>query len=223
MGAGAKKNDYFRDAGAALASFMVKSLEETPAPPAEVGTRCAELVARVLAGDTDAFRPLVEAFEPAVFGLCRKLASGDGAEAEDLAQETMVQAYRYLPTLKNPERFAPWLYQIARSLWRSRARCRQSERRVLQEWAETLRWRSAAGGDSGAVDDGGSGRLAPMLAELPADQRELLSMRYFEGLSYEAIAARLGWSFSRVDHSIRKARAHLARRLDVRRRRERAL
>ena len=65
--------------------------------------------------------------------------------------------------------------------------------------------------------------LAAALAELPAAEREVLHLRYFEGLSYDEIAERLTITFPRVDHLIRKARARLARRMEVRRQRVRSL
>jgi RNA polymerase sigma-70 factor (ECF subfamily) len=162
----------------------------------------------------------VEAFEMAVFGLCRRLLGGSESEAEDLCQETFVQAFRYLPTLEDRTRFGPWLYQIARSLCRSHRRRRALERRVLAAEAVSLRWRE---GSSRAGQAGDADQAAEALAELPAPEREALELRYFEGLSYGEIAARTGLSFSRVDHLIRKARARLRRRFKVREERARTL
>ena len=85
------------------------------------------------------------------------------------------------------------------------------------ERAEALRreapWRSDAQAEVHLVDSA--------LDELPAAERRVLKLCYFEGYSYEEIAAELETSFSRVDHLIRKARARLARRIEVRRDRAR--
>ena len=172
-----------------------------------------DAVARVLAGDAGAFRDLVELYEPSVHGLCRKLLGGDSAEAEDLTQETFFRAYRYLPRLEDPERFGPWLYQIARSLCRDRRRRAQVERRALAERADELRRRAGE-----VLDDGACGEVGKALSDLPHEENEALTLRYFEGLSYDEIAGRLGLTFSQVDHLIRKARTRLERRLRVRKR-----
>jgi RNA polymerase sigma-70 factor (ECF subfamily) len=170
-------------------------------------------VKRTLAGCREAYRWLVEAYEPAVFGLCRRLLGGDRSEAEDLSQETFLRAYRYLPALADPQRFGPWLYRIARSLCRDRRRRAEAERRAVGERAELARReererrRSPGGGDD---------QVASLLAELPADERRVLHLRYFDGLPYEEIVKEMDLSFSKVDHLIRKARARLARRLAVR-------
>jgi RNA polymerase sigma-70 factor (ECF subfamily) len=180
-----------------------------PFPP----ERDADAVARVLGGDAEAFRVLVEAYEPAVLGLSRRLVLGNEADAEDITQETFMRAYRYLPRLEDRARFAPWLYQIARSLARERRRHQDVERRALAERAERLRRSELLRRDEPAESP-----MGKALEDLPADEREALSLRYFEGLSYEEVSKRLGMSFSRVDHLIRKARARLARRLHARER-----
>ena len=172
--------------------------------------RDADAVARVLAGEAQAFRLLVEAYEPAVFGLCRRLC-GNTADAEDVTQETFLRAYRYLARLEDRARFAPWLYQIARSLARERRRRQDVERRALAERAERLRQ-----GIRDRDDEPVGPALGKALEDLPGEEREALVLRYFDGLSYEDISKRLRLSFSKVDHLIRKARARLARRLHAR-------
>ena len=104
--------------------------------PGELTETSAETIATVLGGDREAFRKLVATHEPAVFGLCRKLFRGDENQAEDLTQETFVRAYCCLHRLNDRERFGPWLYQIARSLFRDRCRRQDAERRALRVWAE---------------------------------------------------------------------------------------
>ncbi|HLU47543.1 MAG TPA: sigma-70 region 4 domain-containing protein, partial [Planctomycetota bacterium] len=61
--------------------------------------------------------------------------------------------------------------------------------------------------------------VASALAGMPPEERRALELKYFEGLSYQEIARRLGLSFSKVDHLIRQARARLSHRMSVRRRR----
>jgi RNA polymerase sigma-70 factor, ECF subfamily len=72
----------------------------------------AQLVAAVLAGDREAFGPLLARWQPSVLGLCRRLV-GPGPLAEDVAQEAAVQAFLGLPRLADPARFGAWLHAIA--------------------------------------------------------------------------------------------------------------
>jgi RNA polymerase sigma-70 factor (ECF subfamily) len=175
--------------------------------PGELTESPAETIAKVLDGDREAFRKLVAVHEPAVFGLARKLLRGDEEQAEDLTQETFVRAYCCLHRLNDRERFGPWLYQIARSLFRDRCRRRDAERRALRAWAEDARRPRESREDSAEAGD-----LTPALTDLPEAERRILTLRYFDGLSYKELSERLKMSFSQVDHLIRKARSRLARR-----------
>ena len=203
--------------------------DEEPVPTAdEPVTADARCVVRVLAGESAAFQPLVEAYEAAVFGLCRRLLGGSEAEAEDLCQETFLRAFRRLAELKDPNRFGPWLFQIARSLCRDRVRHLVAERRALERRLELDEWALSLSGNgfSGRArrpEPREPGVVARALAEMPALERQALELKYFEGLSYQEIAREMGLTFARVDHLIRQARARLARRVNVARQRERHL
>lgn len=81
------------------------------------------VIARVRAGEADAFAALVQGYERAVFAIVR--SHGLGSEAEDVAQDVFLSAYRALPRYdRRPGGFAPWLYAIARN------RCRDVLRRL---------------------------------------------------------------------------------------------
>ena len=191
------------------------SRSEVPlgAEPAEPSD--AEFVERLHRGDRSAFRPLVERYESAVYGLCRRLLGGSDAEAEDLSQETFLRAFHRLGQLDDRRRFGPWLFQVARSLCRDRVRHLVAERRALERGVDLEGWQS--------VDAPPDDELSTVLASIPERERRALELKYFEGLAYRDIAAELGLSFSRVDHLIRQARARLAGRIEARRQRERSL
>ncbi len=84
----------------------------------------ADLVKRVLAGDWAAFGPLVDRQRPVLLRLAQRML-GDPAEAEDVAQEVCLHAFLSLSRLRDPERFAAWLYGIAVNLCRMRLRTRR--------------------------------------------------------------------------------------------------
>ena len=71
-----------------------------------------ELIRSILSGDDTAFSDLVQKYQKSVHALAwRKI--GDFQIAEEIAQDTFLHAYKKLATLKNPNQFAGWLYQIS--------------------------------------------------------------------------------------------------------------
>jgi RNA polymerase sigma-70 factor (ECF subfamily) len=179
---------------------------------AETRRQDAECIDRVLAGDADAYRPLVERYQRSVFLLARRLLHNDTTEAEDLTQDALVRAYQYLGSLSDRTRFGPWLFQIARSLCRDRLRRKDIERRAIEHRLEKLRFESVPSGNC----------LGSSLSQLPPREFQVLHLRYFEGRSYDEIAEIMELTFGRVDHLIRRARGNLAAALHRERQSERA-
>lgn len=78
---------------------------EAPARP------LAELVERARSGERDSFGELVELLWPQLVALARTVLAGDD-EAEDLVQESLIQAWRRLDSLRDPDRFPAWVRRI---------------------------------------------------------------------------------------------------------------
>ncbi len=74
-----------------------------------------KLVRRALSGRGDAFEELVRRWSHRVLGLCHALVRNRSA-AEDLTQESFVHVYVVLGSLRDPEKFAPWIRGIARRI-----------------------------------------------------------------------------------------------------------
>src|SRR5262249_4982168 len=72
----------------------------------------AELVVRAQAGDRAAFGELIEQFQKTVYAICLGRL-GDPSEAQDLTQDVFLHVYQRLDQLREPERFAGWLRQVA--------------------------------------------------------------------------------------------------------------
>jgi len=70
------------------------------------------LVNKCLAGDRDAFGVLVDKYKDAVYGLVYSKVR-NFHDAEDIAQEVFISAYRDLRSLRQPHRFSSWIYAIA--------------------------------------------------------------------------------------------------------------
>ena len=96
--------------------------------PSGDGPPDSALVARALTGnDRHAFAVLVRRHQSAVRALLRRLTNGDDAQADDLAQETFVQAWRKLDQFRGDAKFGTWIYRIAYNQFLMHARSRKPE------------------------------------------------------------------------------------------------
>lgn len=148
-------------------------------------------VARVLAGDRDAFRVLVDRESAAVVRACHRVL-GDLHEAEDAAQEAFVTAYRALGTWRQDGPFAAWLRRIA-----VRIAIRRSQRRRTVAWLDPANPGGAdvGGGPDPAVVSLRAERAAAVraaLAALDEPYREVVALRFFGDLSLGEIAEQTG-------------------------------
>jgi RNA polymerase sigma-70 factor, ECF subfamily len=163
----------------------------------------AELVARaVVDEDRGAFGELVRRHQSAVRHFLRHLTRGDAALADDLAQETFVQAWRGLARFRGDASFSTWLLGIARNHWRN-ARRSQREAGTLDDHAAAPELATpAATAQTDLRHD-----LARALAQLSADEQLALHLGYQQGLSHAEIATLLDWPLGTV-------KTHLARGKD---------
>ncbi len=170
-------------------------------------------VARVKAGDGDAYRVLVERHSRSVFRLAYRM-TGNEQDSEDVVQETFLRAYKQLHRWEARSSFGTWLYRIAANyaldLVRMRSRRRTSdEEDVLDGMASP-----SPGPDrllaSGKVQE----CVAATLNELSRQERTAFVLRHFEGQSIEEIGAALGLSGSAAKHSIFRAVQKLRRALE---------
>jgi RNA polymerase sigma factor (sigma-70 family) len=174
-----------------------------------------ELVAAVLAGQREAFGPLLARWQASVLRLCRRLL-GPGPQAEDVGQEAAVAAFLGLPRLADPARFGAWLQAIAAN----RARMALRRRRLLAldglplDAAKGLGW-----GESGPTpEEAWAARevheaILAALRELPPATREAVIGFYLQGYSYAELAELLGTPLSTVRGRLYHGRRQLRRTL----------
>ena len=161
----------------------------------------AELVARVIAGETEAFAELVTRHHAA----CLRYAAhalGDPTEAEDVVQETLLRAYRSLGRYEERQQFRPWLFRILVNRCRTAA-ARNGARRRRDGDAYDADRRTT--GDTAHTIDLRS-RLSRALAELDPPHREAFLLKLGEGLEYEEIARMTGASVPALKMRVKRAR-----------------
>ena len=176
----------------------------------------AELVERVVDGDGDAFRQLVERYQRPVYGLLLRMVRTP-ALAEDLTQETLIKAYRAIATFDRSRRFSSWLFKIAHNTAIDHLR-KKSPPTVTLETDDDERLdplASLAAPESRSPEAQAAGRdlaeaLQEALMELRPDYREAILLRFQQGLPYEEIAEVLDLPLGTVKTHLHRARKQMA-------------
>lgn len=184
------------------------------------------IVADVLAGDTEAFRELVERHQQMLVGVLTRILA-DPDEALEAAQDTFVKAYTNIAGFRAKAKFSTWLLQIGVNLARDRHRRRQLLDRKgvisLEDLGrrQTDAWEPAdrRPGTDQLQDLAGRQEwefLVEALAELPPEFREVFTLKHIEGLGYGEIALMTGDSPGTLKVRAHRARRRLQRKLEAR-------
>lgn len=178
-----------------------------------------ELVARVKAGDKQAFNVLVEKYQHKLV----KLISGyvhDPNEALDVAQEAFIKAYRALPNFRGDSSFYTWLYRIGLNTAKNHLvslNRRPPDNDIDAEDAERYdiesRLKDHDTPEAIAQRDEIERTVIMAIEELAEDLRTAITLRELEGLSYEEIAQAMDCPIGTVRSRIFRARDAIAKRL----------
>ena len=179
-----------------------------------------EIIQKVLEGDNDAFGLLVEKYQTKVYNLALRM-SGNEEDAFDLTQEAFVRAWRSLGSFQFESSFSTWLFRLSSNICldflRARKRRTTVSLTVLGEDDEEETQLDLP--DPGmspeeavlAAED--RARLVEALNSLPADQRQIITLRAINDLSYTEIAQILGIQEGTVKSRLSRARAMLRNKL----------
>jgi RNA polymerase sigma-70 factor, ECF subfamily len=153
----------------------------------------SEVIARVLAGDVDAYGILVERYQRRFTRFATRML-GNREDAEEALQDAFLRAYRALARYQDRQRFGPWFYRIlvnrCRSMLAQRRRRGLVDRDVSREEpVEATR---------------PDGDPAWLLSQLPVEQREVFLLRYVEDLSFQDIAALTGVGVSALKMRVKR-------------------
>jgi RNA polymerase sigma-70 factor, ECF subfamily len=174
-----------------------------------------ELVEAVLGGDPSAFDVLVERWDRKLRRAIYRVV-GSEEEARDLSQEAFLKAFRGLGGFKREARFSSWLYQIALNL--SRDRLRRSRGRVhvsFDEWVgEQARPATAPDALELVEAHDLSRAVAAAVAALPQEQREVIVLKEYEGMTFLEIAQILEVPLSTVKTRLYRGLVQLRQRLE---------
>ena len=165
------------------------------------------IIARARRGDADAFEQLVEAYRNQVFRLALRMC-GNEADADEVAQEAFLSAWKGLPNFRGESRFSTWLYQLT-----THAAIDLLRREKRQAAAEDIDGITAP-------DDGPSPQqqaeraetrreVRAALMQLPEEYRQVLLLRFMQELSYEEIGQALKLPAGTVKSRLNRAKAQL--------------
>lgn len=190
--------------------------DTTPQRNADVRREDGRLVDRFREqGDRAAFQQIIEKYENRIYRFGFRMC-GHREDAEDVVQDTFINAFRYLKDFRGEASLLSWLLRIASSACIKKRRLRKNEPKQLLEFEDS--------GETGAVGNAAPsspGRLTPhdrvaqaevqellrrAMAAIPANYRAVLVLREMEGLSGKETAEALGISEGAV-----KVRLHRAR------------
>ncbi len=141
-------------------------------------TEDRQLVDAVLAGNGESFRVLVEREYRPLIGVCRRILR-DPVEAEDVAQDAFLRAYRSLGTYRGDAPFGAWITRIAVRIAAARLLDRKTLTQPLDEAAHQASGSSSAGDPEGlALIQERRGAILDGIAALPMDQRRVVALRF---------------------------------------------
>lgn len=160
------------------------------------------LVEAAIDGDAESFTELCKRYYPAMVAIAHSIL-GDRDLAEDAAQEAFARAAVKLPQIKDCRKFAGWLAVICRNASRGLAR-HQNGRKFPDGYTGTV--------DKPERDDSKEAVKAA-LNKLSDSAKEIIYLRYYDGLSYEQISSVLGISEQAINGRIRRAKKKMAEHL----------
>jgi RNA polymerase sigma-70 factor (ECF subfamily) len=155
------------------------------------------LVRGAQAGDRGAFEEMVRRTSRLVFARLY-LETGDSHRAEDLLQETLLNAYRSLRNLADPKGFRPWLLKIAQNVALDAARHDLRRKRAVpgrgNAAALAMLSTKEPSPEEQVEREELRGQILAILRSLPEEYRLPLTLRYIGGADYETIQTQLGLS-----------------------------
>lgn len=170
-----------------------------------------QLVTRAQKGDKRAFELLVRKYQYKIVQMVGRMVGE--ADAQDVAQETLIKAYRALPGFRGQSAFYTWLYRIgintAKNHLVSRAR-RPSNQDIdvadAELYGHTEHLSDMATPEAMLLSEEIKQEVVEAIQKLPIDLRQAITLRELEGLSYEEIALAMDCPIGTVRSRIFRAR-----------------
>ena len=172
-----------------------------------------DLIRQTLAGDTAAFDRLVKTHRMAVYVLVLSYTKNP-ADAEDLTQQIFIRAYKRLSTLRELDRFLPWLQRITHNACKDWLR-RQSDSATTFEMVNHADFvKTAPSPEEIALKREVEAVVREAISALQETDRKLVEGRYIEGASYDQLQAESGLSYAAIANRLKRAKQQMRRRIE---------
>ena len=155
-------------------------------------------VRRSQSGDAEVFGELVRRYQRMIHALTFRM-TGSSADAEDLAQETFIRAYRQLATFRGDAKFSSWLYRIGVNTCLNWKKSVQRREKLHQDWAD-------CDPATSSVPNEVSIRVQVALMRLPAKQRAAVILTTYDEMGHAEAARALGCSETTISWRVFAAR-----------------
>jgi RNA polymerase sigma-70 factor (ECF subfamily) len=177
-----------------------------------VDTDDVALLKKARAGDSAALDELLRRYQRGIYRFGLRMCGNEDA-AREVLQETLLAAFRHLPTFRGDAALSTWLYQIARSF------CAKQRRGPAVESTESAEAQRVASAASGQDERAHARQMAELIqaaiGSLPDEAREVLVLRDVEGLSAEEAAQVLDVSVPALKSRLHRARLSLSAQLNA--------
>ncbi len=158
-----------------------------------------QLVEAAFNGDIESFGKLCRRYYPAMVAVGYSVLS-DHQLAEDAAQESFARALVRINSLKERAKFAPWLAAI----------CRNVAKDIIATKAKQISTEDISQVDEVENHDENDRAIRRAIEQLPAPAKDLVVLRYYNGLSYEQISSVLGISKASINGRLTRAKRKMA-------------
>jgi len=173
-----------------------------------------DLVLRTRRGEVEAFGEVVERYQQSVFNVCYRML-GERMEAEDLAQETFIRAYRRLATFDVERPFGPWIRRVANNACLNHIHKQKPESYELDDERDQSPGAIRHEPETHLASAESAGEVRGAILKLPPHYRSVIELRHYQEMSYSEISSALELPISDVKSHLYRARKKLAAMLSA--------
>jgi RNA polymerase sigma-70 factor, ECF subfamily len=171
----------------------------------EAGVDLPTLLVQAREGDDSAFAEIISRFERLVRGVILRMTH-DTSLSDDLSQDVFMQFWRVLPAFNSSATLPSWMKRVAINAVISHWRRAESQKRRLKALYASGPSREVKRPEAQLIDDEDRNQVRAALEMIPADLRSILTLRTYEGMSYEELADMLGLEIGTVRSRLFRAR-----------------
>lgn len=165
-----------------------------------------EVINQIIDGETDQFQILVDRYKNLVYSLALRMLS-DASEADDLAQEAFIRAYRFIHTYKDEFKFSTWISRIVINLFKDRFK--RASLPMADEEELAYQADDKNNPEQETMRNIRRADIVSIVGRLDEKYREVVVLYFFEEFSYEEIGEILGLPMGTVKSRLNRAKAIL--------------